>query len=426
MKHLVRKQVITLELDAGQNAFSIQQQARDYYYQQIAPALEKLFDELSSENEIIQIEKLEISLGDLGWKNDHFTLDANSIYQILKQTFAKTVSATPNNFNANTLVSYKTSEENSCLQWLYYLEKGVLPWQVQVTDAKWLDQVLHQLAIDHVLIEKIRKLIINDAWFLARLVREHHEDFLQHIAEVITAKRHPDLIEKVRTFANQSSAASVEKHFTKKEIWEQVLKHYAAGKTDPDFQEILQNEKEIIPESTDRIDKETIQEGMFCQYAGLVLLHPFFTHLFNHLFLLEDGKFNNAASLEKAVLLLYFIATGKTEAKDYELVVPKIFCGMLLHEVISEDSFLLTEVEREEATNMMHAAIEQWDIIRNTSVEGLRESFLAREGKLLIKDSGIELRIESRGIDVLLDRLPWNLSLIRFPWLDKLIHVEWR
>jgi hypothetical protein len=126
------------------------------------------------------------------------------------------------------------------------------------------------------------------------------------------------------------------------------------------------------------------------------------------------------------VVLLYFVANGETEAKDHELVVPKIFCGMQLHEVISEESFLLAEVEREEALNMMHAAIEQWDIIRNTSVEGFRESFLAREGKLLIKENGIDFRIESRGIDVLLDRLPWNLSLIKFPWLDKLIHVEWR
>jgi len=46
MKHLIRKQVIALNLDAGLNAFLIQQQVRDFYYQQIAPAIEKTFDEL--------------------------------------------------------------------------------------------------------------------------------------------------------------------------------------------------------------------------------------------------------------------------------------------------------------------------------------------------------------------------------------------
>jgi hypothetical protein len=426
MKHLIRKQVINLELDAGQNAFSIQQQLRDHYYQQIAPALERLFDELSSENEIIQFEKLEIHLGDLGWNNDRFTSDKDSIYKILKQSFSKAISASANNLDSHVQVNYRTAEENSCLQWLYYVEKGILPWQVQITDEKWLEEVLHQLAIDHVLIEKTKKLILSDHWFLARLVREHDEDFLQHIVEVITANRHPDLIEKVSILVNQNNKDSAGKHFTKKQIWEEVLRHYAVDKTAADLKEILLIKKKIVPELNQRLNHELIEEGIFCQYAGLILLHPFYRHLFNHLFLFEDGIFKNSASLEKAVVLLYFIATGKTDAKDHELVVPKIFCGMQLHEVISEESFYLSEAERKEALNMMHAAIDQWDIIRNTSVQALRESFLAREGKLLIKDKGIEIRVEARGIDVLLDRLPWNLSLIRFPWLDKLIHVEWR
>lgn len=426
MKHLIRKQVITLQLDAGQNTFLIQQQARDFYYRQIAPALEKIFDELSSENEIVHIEKLEIDLGDLGWTNDNFTIDKDSVYRILKQSFDKTFSSSANGFDSHVVVSHRTPEENACLQWLYYLEKGVLPWNIQTTDAKWLNQVLYQLAIDHVLIEKTKKLIIHNPWFLLRLVREHQEDFLLQLAEVITAKRLPDLTEKIRTLIKQTIITSAATHPAQKEIWEEVLKQYAAGKTDLDFKQILPIERKIITESTIGPDQKTIEEGIFCQYAGLLLLHPFFRHLFNHLILLKDGTFINAASLEKAVVLLYFIATGKTEAKDHELVVPKIICGMQLHEVIGEESFLLTEAEREEALNMVHAAIEQWEIISNTSVEGLRESFLAREGKILIKENGIECRMESRGLDVLLDRLPWNLSSIKFSWLDKLIHVEWR
>jgi hypothetical protein len=75
---------------------------------------------------------------------------------------------------------------------------------------------------------------------------------------------------------------------------------------------------------------------------------------------------------------------------------------------------------------MMHAAIAQWDAILNTSVEGLREGFLNRPGKLVTRENGPEFKIESHAIDVLLDRLPWNLQLIKFPWLEKLIRVEWR
>lgn len=426
MKHVIRKQVITLNLDAGQNTFSIQQQARDFYFHRIAPAMEKIFDELSSENETIQIEKLEIDLGDLGWDKDRFTLDKESIYRILKRTIGNTISASANSVDSHARISYRTPEENACLQWLYYLENGVLPWEVQTTDAKWLDQVLHQLATDHVSIERARELIINVPWFLSRLVGEYHEEFLQQLAEVITAKRQPDLIEKVKALADQSSYVFVETPFTKKEIWSYILRQYAAGKTDLDFQKISLINRELVSVSTERLEQETIREGIFCQYAGMVLLHPFFSHLFNRLLLLNDGKFKNVASLEKAVALLYFIATGKSEAKDYELAVPKVLCGMQLHRVVSEQAFLLTEVEREEALNLIQAAIEQWDIIRDTSVEGLRESFLAREGKILMKDNDIEFRIESKGIDLLLDNLPWNLNLIKFQWLDQFIHVEWR
>lgn len=426
MKHLIRKQVITLQLDAGQNAFSIQQQARDYYYLHIAPVLEKLFEELSSENEIVQIEKLEIDLGDLGWKNDRFTLDNDSLYRVLKQSLSKTLSASGNRSYPDAVVSYRTPEENSCLQWLYYMENGVLPWEVQTTDAKWLQQILHQLAIDHVLIQKTRKLIIDNPRFLARLVREHQEVFLQQMAEVITAKRQPDLIEMVHQLVNQQKADVDSPPRTKKQIWGDILKHFSSGETEVELQEILLIEKKLIPQPVVSINKQTILEGIFCPYAGLVLLHPFFRHLFNHLLLLEDGMFRNNASREKAALLLYFIATGKTEAKDYELVVPKALCGMQLHEVVQEETFLLTEAEQEEALNMMHAAIGQWAIIHNTSPDGLREGFLIREGKLLIKDNGIEFIVESNAIDVLLNHLPWNLSLIHFPWLNKLIRVEWR
>ena len=106
--------------------------------------------------------------------------------------------------------------------------------------------------------------------------------------------------------------------------------------------------------------------------------------------------------------------------------MPKILCGLPLHEVVSDASFILSSAEKEEALNMMSAAIEQWPILQNMSPEGLREGFLAREGKLAVTDFGIVFTVESGAIDVLLDHLPWNLSLVKLPWLNKLIRVEWR
>jgi hypothetical protein len=414
MKHVIMKQVIDLRVDAHLNAFSVQHQAREYYYQHLVPVIEKIFDELSSDEEVINIEKLEIDLGNLGWKNDRFSLDEAVLHEILKESLKKSferASPVPVNF------SRRTPEENVCLQWLFYMENGVLPWEISGIDIKWHEKVLHQLAIDHQLIERTKKLLINNRWFLTRIITEHDDTFLEKLTEVITAKQQPYLLENVR-----QSGSSIR---TKTMIWSVILRSVAAGEKEVDIQKALLSKESLITQQPPQEHQEIV-EGIYCQFAGLIVLHPFFKHLFSRLQLLEDEKFKDELSRHKAIVLLYFIATGKTEGKDYELVVPKILCGLPLHEVLTEESFMLTSSDKEEALNMMYAAIDQWTIIHNTSPGGLREGFLMREGKVLVKDTNIYFRITSGAIDVLLDHLPWNLSLIKLPWLNELIRVEWR
>ncbi len=70
--------------------------------------------------------------------------------------------------------------------------------------------------------------------------------------------------------------------------------------------------------------------------------------------------------------------------------------------------------------------IAHWGILGNTSVRGLRESFLQREGRLRRKDGGWQLLVQSRAFDMLLDKLPWGFSVIRHPWMESTVHVEWR
>ena len=426
MKHQIRKQVIVLNVDARQNAFLIQQQASEYYYQHIVPAIEKVFDELSTENEVITINTVEIELGDLGWKNDRFTLDENDIYNILRESFKKVIDAKVKRTVSATNVYYHTPEQRACLQWLFYMENGVLPWEISSIDSKWLEKILHQLAIDHELIEKTKKLITGNYWFLSRLVREHDDTFLQKLTEVITAKKQTNLTGKVASAVTQSENAGEIPPLTKNKIWQIILTSAARGENEIDVEKILQSSENVKSQLDLSLPDKNINEGLFCKYAGLLLLHPFFKHLFSRLQLIHDGSFMSAPAREKAIALLYFVATGKMSAEDHELVVPKILCGLPLHEVVSDASFILSSAEKEEALNMMSAAIEQWPILQNTSPEGLREGYLAREGKLAVTDFGIVFTVESGAIDVLLDHLPWNLSLVKLPWLNKLIRVEWR
>jgi hypothetical protein len=307
------------------------------------------------------------------------------------------------------------------------MENGQLPWEMHNIDSKWHQKVIHQLAIDHRLVLKLKKLILGNYWFLLRVLREHDEFFLQQLTEVISAKKQTGLVGKVHSAAKHSEIAAREPHVAKnKTIWRAVLMAFARGESDIDVDKILPSSEDEIFLPGQKLADENTREGLFCQYAGLVLLHPFFKHLFGRLQLLHEGLFMNRDSLEKAIVLLYFVATGKTNAKDHELVVPKLLCGLPLYEVINEESFTLTTDEKEEALNMMTAAIAQWTILHNTSADGLREGFLTREAKVVVRDTGITFTVESSAIDVLLDHLPWNLSLIKLPWLYEMIRVEWR
>jgi hypothetical protein len=171
---------------------------------------------------------------------------------------------------------------------------------------------------------------------------------------------------------------------------------------------------------------ESIAENeIFVQNAGVILLHTFLNSFFKILGYVREGKFVSTTFHHKALYLIHFLATGNTEAHEHDLLISKIVCALPLDEPV--DSFVeFTEQELKEADNLLSAAIASWEILKSTSVTGLRESFLQRSGKLQVKNGELYLQIESSSIDVLLDHLPWNLSIIKLPWMEHILRVEWR
>ena len=76
--------------------------------------------------------------------------------------------------------------------------------------------------------------------------------------------------------------------------------------------------------------------------------------------------------------------------------------------------------------SLLQAMIDNWGALGNTSPQGLRQSFLQRQGRLLLKDDAWHLQVESQGFDMLLDRLPWSFKTIKYGWMQRVIHVDWR
>lgn len=161
--------------------------------------------------------------------------------------------------------------------------------------------------------------------------------------------------------------------------------------------------------------------------AGLILTHPFLNHLFNSLeYLNLELKFKDEASKWRAVYLLHYLATGNNdEVGEVELAISKILCGMEINEPIPKKIALNNE-EKEMAEELLTVLINRWERLGQTSVEGLRGTFLIREGLLEKQEGAYLLAMETTGVDILLDFIPWNISLIKLPWLNTIIYTTWR
>ena len=158
--------------------------------------------------------------------------------------------------------------------------------------------------------------------------------------------------------------------------------------------------------------------------AGLVLLHPYLNIFFNALGLLEKRAFKSPAAQDKAVQLLGFLASGETDIPEYDLVFPKLLCGLLPEDPV--DRFVeLTELDKTEANQLLEAVINNWNALGSTSADGLRGNFLMREGKLQWQSDEWRLRVTQASYDLLLNRLPWGISVVRLPWMPWALKTEW-
>ncbi|MEK8034492.1 contractile injection system tape measure protein [Ideonella sp. DXS29W] len=165
--------------------------------------------------------------------------------------------------------------------------------------------------------------------------------------------------------------------------------------------------------------------------AGQVLLAAYAERLFKQQKLIDQGRFIDAHAQARGVQCLQTLCHGPGPVDEAQTVLSRLLCGVPPAEVLPEvpplpdDTVTLLE-------QLLQAVIAHWKAVGHTSVAGLRESFLRREGRLLRDKTPAgdpprwRLRVQTRGFDVLLDRLPWSFQTIRLPWMQGALHVEWR
>jgi hypothetical protein len=158
--------------------------------------------------------------------------------------------------------------------------------------------------------------------------------------------------------------------------------------------------------------------------SGLILLWPFFTRFFEELALIKNGEFANEESRNRAVFLLQQLVFNQIDFPEYDLTLNKLMVGLPLEGHLSPIAEL-TKDEKDLSISLLNGFMSNWDKVKNSSIAGVQETFLQREGILKIKKESIVLVIEKKGVDVLLNSLPWNISIIKLTWMEKPIYVEW-
>lgn len=527
MKHIIKTQVLELSIDQQLDAFDIQHRMSMLYYNNLLPALERIFDALSDGVHDIIIDKLELDLGVLAEKS--FS-DRDSIRQLITCMEEQLKSATGNDpvQQTSAQVIRRPRSFSVFRQWIYYMQHGYLPWNALPPARNWQEQVLETIATDFYSAEETRQQIRNNAVVAERIALQHEESFLVHLTESLTAKKHHQLISYVseisaaigvisisasQTFAGLSSrqlsgriwkmillaitataapatspeeiaSVVISSIFKPQEaaqllqattnaaklplllpLFSQLAKRTESKKeegkqsqppaskpkgpvsTDPQKKEtehpstdlaqtpvkisITHNDQPIVSAQsvskaeTPPLAQQITEEGIFVQHAGIVLLAPFIKPFFTHLGLLTSNKFTDDTSTLKAISLLHYLATGQSSSEEYELVMPKLLCGIPLSACI-DNHVTLNEKETGEAEELLTEAIAQWEILKKTSNAGLRETFLQRPGKLITRNDRPHLQVEAGPIDMLLDYLPWNISIIKLPWMKEYLQVEWR
>ncbi|HEY5674905.1 MAG TPA: contractile injection system tape measure protein [Malonomonas sp.] len=158
--------------------------------------------------------------------------------------------------------------------------------------------------------------------------------------------------------------------------------------------------------------------------AGLVLLWPYLPELFGKLDLLETGTDRQPRPKPAAVLLLQQLVTGQPAAPEPQLALNKLLCGVSQQLPVAR-RLRRSKVWDAEIEALLTAVIRHWAVLKDTSVFGLRSSFLQRDGLLLETEQGWLLRVDRKVYDLLLDQLPWGLGMIKLSWMEKPLRVEW-
>lgn len=231
--------------------------------------------------------------------------------------------------------------------------------------------------------------------------------FWQRLTAFLSVSEQREIKERMKGIAIQETELKI--------LIVAIQKNYS-GEKSPAEREKMHNEIAL---------EETGKKRFYVANAGMVLLSPYFSGLFNRLGLIAEKKFIDDEAQVRAMFILQRLLRDEYKFEEPDLILNKLLVGYDLEKAVPAE-VELNEQEEEIVGSLLRGAMQNWDKMCNTSLQGFKESFLIREGILEETGDFWQLAVEERGYDVLLDSLPWAFSPVKFPWMEKPVYVNWR
>jgi hypothetical protein len=465
MTHLINRLQFELQSADEEQAFNFRQNFGITFLEQIIDAADEICSSHVQEDEWIQIEKLEIDLGN--FSPVAFGANFSSVF---KNKFEKALVDKLSNISS---AQKKESLLVSKIELLkHFLQTGTLPWWATEQEAD-INEIMLELITNHP--EKITRFFYQhrfkkNLWTRVafQLSEETKTKLILLIPELKVAKDlFVEWIQQLNILLKNENVATINipdasieniifknasgifQHQNDTNIYLEIFKNITAivavSKSvidkiisdnesnfinafnkiaDDSVEESISVKTDGHPQLAQANDEEIAADKYAVKHAGIILLSPFLKSFFTNLQLLDGKEWKNKDAQYKAVHLLKFLSTGEQKSFEYNLTLEKIICGLNIEEPIPIE-ILLEEHETNEAIQLLESVIEHWKALKNTSVNGLRESFLKRDGILSQKENGWLLQVERKTLDVLIDSIPWGYSTVAFSWNEHLIFVEW-
>jgi hypothetical protein len=471
--HLINRLRFEAHCSEEGQAFELRQNFAHTLQIQIAEVIDKVCSKHIAKDEWLQIDTLEI---DLGHCSPH--LLSQNFAQLFLAQFEKEFTKKIHTF---TPQQRETSKQHSQLDlFRYFILHGSLPWWQDdvLVDLDTVIQQLHSLAPEQFRVllyqyQEIQSVWIRMALQLSDQSKRLAISLIQELSEVEILLSHwvetfitddirfsepaktmaiarglvlhhaPQLInnenkttvifqiiaDMIRSIAPDTSEKRIEtaqhsfnalQSFGVDNTTKEALSSIPSRSLTVDAEQPIQNSNTDLPARADT----KIEQRYVVHHSGVILLAPFLKQFFTACQLLNGREWKHKEAQYQAIHLLKYLSAGSKKTPEYSLLLEKLLCGIAIEEPIPLDVGL-QEYQLQEAQALLTSVIEHWKVLKNTSIDGLRETFLKRDGLITVKDNGWLLQVERKTLDVLLDSIPWGYSSIVLPWNSYLIHVEW-